>query len=179
MDAQILLPDVIRGLFLSSNLAGRFWLYWFSTFADLLITLLSMTIFYLTAKNFHPKRDGAYGRWSSPLNIAKISSMCMMTFVWCRVSIDTLILLTWQEVSPDMTTLFQQLNELFDAIALAPFLAFFYILLRAGPLIEFQLIRQPIPSDLHPSWKMIRGPVFAFGIMVILSLLVVSTKLFR
>jgi hypothetical protein len=166
----------MRVIFTGSGVSSSFWLYWLTTFMDLLLTLLSGSVFYTTLKRYLSNYK-ALGGANTPVNVSRVMFMCLTLLIFLRVSMDTVILLTWQEISSKSMFFWQQMNELFDTLAIVPFLVFFYLAIRAGPTIEFQLLRQPIPTDLHPSWKMIRGPVFAFILMVILSLLVVSSKL--
>jgi len=172
------LPDKILGVFTGSGVLSYFWLYWLSTFMDLMLTLLSLVLLYNTSKSLHKtKHISKQGIFRSPVNIWKGMLICFAATVFLRVSMDTIILLTWQEVTEKTMEFWQVMNQVFDSLAFIPFISLFYLYLRAGPVLEFQLLRQPIPTDLHPSWKMVRGPVVSLLMVVLLSLLVVSTKL--
>lgn len=106
-------PNTIQGLFIGSGIEQAYWLYWSTTFTDLLMTLLSASIFYRVAKTLRTKAHSSFGRWATPINIAKLMTMSLMAIIFLRVSMDTVILLTWQETSPSVMHFWQNMNEVF------------------------------------------------------------------
>lgn len=177
LNELISVPDRITGVFTGSGVTANFWLYWGTTLIDLMLALLSAVLFYNTTKSIILTRKSIKGGFSQPVNIYKLILLCVSSLVFLRVSIDAIILLTWKEISNEQMNFWQLVNQVFDTLAAIPFFVFFYCIIRAGPVLEFQLLRQPIPTDLLPSWKMIRQPVIALVLVVLLSFTVVSTKL--
>lgn len=167
--------NTMAGVFQGSGVTNNFFLYWISTFIDLLLTLMSAVMLYNTIKSYLSTRK--FGGLRYPVNLYKAFIMSMSALIFVRVAPDTVIQLLWKEASASVMLFLQHINQFFDAFALIPFLAGIYILIRSGPLIEFQLLRQPIPTNLWPSWVMVRRPIMAITLMVIFSMLIVSTKL--
>lgn len=162
-------------VFQGSGVTSSFWLYWISTFIDLLLTLMGSAMFYGTLKSYFTTMK--MGGLRYPVNLYKAFIMSMAALTVFRVAPDTAIQLLWKEASYNTMQVLQHVNQFFDTLAVVPFLFGIYVLIRSGPLIEFQLLRQPIPTDLWPSWKMVKRPVVSMLLIVILSMLVVSTKL--
>lgn len=167
--------NTMVGVFQGSGVTHSFWLYWLSTFGDLLLGMLSLVMFYNTLKSLIATYK--LGGLHYPINLYKSFVLCTSAVIFLRVAPDATIQLLWKEAPVTTMQFLQQLNQFFDALALIPFAIGIYILIRSGPLIEFMLLRKPIPTDLWPSWKMVRAPVISLVMMVLLSLLVVSTKL--
>ena len=167
--------NTMVGVFQGSGVTNNFFLYWISTFIDLLLTMMSAVMFYNTVKSYIATNH--LGGMRYPVNLYKAFIMSMGALVFFRVAPDTVIQLLWKEAGRGVMMFLQHVNQFFDAAAIIPFLFGIYVLIRSGPLIEFQLLRQPIPTNLWPSWKMVRRPIIAITLMVIFSLLIVSTKL--
>jgi len=167
--------NTMTGVFQGSGVTDNFFLYWLSTFIDLLLTMMSGVMLYNTTRSYIATKH--LGGLRYPVNLYKAFIMCMAALIFFRVWPDTVIQLIWKEAPTSVMLTLQHINQIFDAAALLPFLAGIYVLIRSGPLIEFQLLRQPIPTNLWPSWRMVRRPIVSMIMMVIFSLLIVSTKL--
>lgn len=167
--------NTMVGVFQGSGVTDNFFLFWISTFIDLLLTMMSAVMFYNTTKSYIATHH--LGGLRYPINLYKAFILSMAALIFARVAPDTVIQMLWKEAPTTTMIWLQHINQFMDAFAIIPFLAGIYILIRSGPLIEFQLLRQPIPTNLWPSWRMVRRPIVSMLLMIILSALIVSTKL--
>jgi hypothetical protein len=153
---------------------GNWLLYSITMFVDLLCALVAMVLIHDTVRSFIVTKRATDS--SHPINLYKYIVMCFAATLFLRSSMDAVMLVSWGEVSLATMIYLIDLDRIFDALATIPFLIFAYLVIRGGPVIEFQLLRRPIPTDLHPTWKMMRKPILSFLTILILCVVITLTK---
>lgn len=152
----------------------NWFLYSLAMFVDLLCTLIAMVTLYDVSKSWLATRKGTM--YNHPINLYKYIVACFAATLFLRSSMDAAMLLAWGEVSEEGIRTLLDFDRAFDALATIPFLIFTYLVIRGGPVIEFQLLRKPIPTDLHATWTMLKRPVLSFLTILILCVAVTLSK---
>lgn len=158
-----------------TDLVGNWFLYASSIFVELTITLVSLMFVYNTARTLW--LTSKFTRRTDPINIHKWMILTICSTIFMRASTDAVMLTVWDEITVETLLNLVALDRILTILAFIPFSAFAYLLFRAGPSIEFQLLRQPIPTDMHATWAMIKKPTIAISMIMLLSLLVTLAKI--
>lgn len=158
-----------------TDLVGNWFLYAASIFVELTITLVSAMFVYNTARTLW--LTSKFTRPTDPINIHKWMILTICSTIFMRASMDAVMLSVWDEITVSTLLTLVTADRVLTVLAFIPFTAFSYLLFRAGPSIEFQLLRQPIPTDMHATWSMIKKPTMAIGTIMLLSLLVTLAKI--
>lgn len=154
--------------------SANWFLFGSAMFVDLLSCLISLVVLYNTVKSMIATRRFTLS--TDPINMYKwIISLASLT-VLLRTSIDAALLLSWGEINFQNIMYLNNLDRAFDILSIVPLMAFVYLVLRSGPVIEFQLLRKPIPTNIYPTWRMLRKPIFSFLTIIILCIIVTVSK---
>lgn len=152
----------------------NWFLYSVAVFVDLLCTIVALVTMYDAVKSWFATRKGTM--YNHPINLYKYIVICFSSTLFLRSSMDAAMLLAWGEVSAEAIRQLLDLDRIFDALATIPFLIFAYLVIRGGPVIEFQLLRKPIPTDLHATWSMLKRPILSFLTILVLCVAVTLSK---
>lgn len=157
-----------------SAFAGNWFLFGLAMFIDLFSCLLGLLLIFNNIRSIFITRK--FTHFLDPINMYKYIILLFALTISLRTCMDATILLTWGELSFERMRDLNDLDRMFDISSIIPFLGFIYLILKGGPVIEFQLLRQPIPSDLFPTWIMLRKPVLSFVIVMILCVIITLSK---
>lgn len=158
-----------------NDLIGDPFLFASSMFIELTVVLTTLMLIYNTiGKMWHTR---SFVRYNDPIQINRWMVICFSGTLFLRAVTDAVILLTWQEVEIDTLLLMSTIDRVFSIIAMIPFIAGCYLLFRAGPSIDFQLLRQPIPTDLWSTWKALKKPFMVIAGIFSLCLIVTIAKM--
>lgn len=105
--------------------------------------------------------------WNAPITIARGVVLSLLAATLCRITPDVLQIMFWPEVMPATRATIARVDRIMDGVALFPMTFAWGLGLFGATVVEFQLIRQPIPGDLRPSWKRVRRPL-GIGIMILI-----------
>ncbi len=158
-----------------TDLVGDWFLYTASIFVELTITLVSAMFVYNTVRTLWA--TSKFTRPTDPINIHKWMILTISLTIFMRACMDAVMLTVWDEVTVGDLLNLVTADRILTVLAFIPFSAFSYLLFRAGPSIEFQLLRQPIPTDMHATWVMLKKPAMGVGLIMVLSLLVALAKI--
>lgn len=81
---------------------------------------------------------------------------------------DVLVLMAWGEAAAPANSYLARLDRFLDGGAACAFAAYLWRRLRVRPVLIYQLLREPIPLELEPTWEQLK-PKFmvAVGILVV------------
>jgi hypothetical protein len=158
-----------------TDLIGNWFLYGGSMFIELTLTLVSLMLVVNTTRAWLACRN--FTRSNDPINLNKLKTIFLAATFFLRSVTDSVMLLTWEEVSFDTFMWMVTADRVLSIIAMLPFMAATYLLFRAGPAIEFQLLRQPIPTDLNANWRMLKTPLLTLSGIFTICMLVTIAKL--
>lgn len=157
-----------------SDLVGNWFLYTMSVFMELAIVCVTAMFIYNKSKDLLKTRS--FTRRTDPINLNKWKNLCICLTLFLRAVMDAVVLIVWDEVTIGTLQSLITADRILTIISAVPFTAFAYLLFRSGPSIDFQLLRQPIPTDMNATWPMVRKPVIVLIIMVVLSFMITITK---
>lgn len=105
-----------------------------------------------------------------PVTISRLVLVLILTSVVMRTTFDVVLTMAWPEMSQDYRLFVAQLDRLMDGLSAGPFFLAWLAALLGGAMIDWQLVRQPVPIDLWPTWRHLRRPAKIGGLVVLISL---------
>jgi hypothetical protein len=103
-----------------------------------------------------------------PVTAARCVILLMLATSLMRGGPDTILYMRWPEMSPGARAAWAQINVAFDGWAFVPFTMAWLLDRLAIAVIIFQLKREPLPTDLWPTWSTLRQPAkIGFGVFVL------------
>lgn len=80
---------------------------------------------------------------------------------------DLILIMMWPELSPAAREMISVIDRRLDG-CIGPVILLAWLISRLGtPMVEYQLIRLPVPINLWPDWAALRRPVW-IGFLVLL-----------
>lgn len=107
--------------------------------------------------------------WREPLGVSRTIEAGVMLTIIMGAGPDTAVMLMWGEVADHTIQLALAFDRLCDLTCAIPFTLACWLRVRAGPVIGFQLTRQPIPMDLTPTLAMLRDKLYIAGLIGMLA----------
>lgn len=104
---------------------------------------------------------------AAPITMVRTILLCLLTATLLRIGPDAVQVMFWPEILPSTRVSIAHFDRIMDGVALFPMTFAWGLGLFGATVVEFQLIRQPIPGDLRPSWKRVRRPL-GIGIMILI-----------
>lgn len=136
-------------------------IYFFSIFGLLTILLLmSEWLWRVTWAFFdkpHPLRH--------PVTVSRMIMALMLLGVLMGVGGDVFLVVAWPELSGESRLWLTRLDKVLDGASAAPFFLAWTWGIIGGAMVEWQLVRHPIPINLWPSWRDMQRPA-AIGALV-------------
>jgi hypothetical protein len=114
-------------------------------------------------------RASGFG-WHMPVTVWRLKLLMIYSAFTIGSAPDAVILMVYGRdlhLVPDWA---RMLDRCGDGLALLPFLVAVFLSIRAAPIIEFQLTREPIPMDLWPTWQAILPQIRATFLVLIITL---------
>ena len=94
-----------------------------------------------------------------PVTAARLVILLLLVASLMRGGPDTVLYMRWPEMSPEARAAWAQINVAFDGWAFIPFSMAWLLDRLAIAVIVFQLRREPLPTDLWPTWSTLRQPL--------------------
>lgn len=104
--------------------------------------------------------------WREPVSITRMLLICLLTATLLRIVPDVLLVMLWPEIEPVTRALIARTDRVLDGLSIIPVTIAWALGLFAGATIEFQLMKQPFPADLWPTWRRVRRPL-SMGVMIL------------
>lgn len=108
-----------------------------------------------------------------PLTVERIVKLLLVIGILMGVSGDVFLLMMWPEITPETRIHLSNLDRFLDGICVVPFVLSWFISLYSQAVLNWQLVRLPIPVNLWPSLESLRRPA-AIGVLVMGISLVVT-----
>lgn len=135
----------------------------FGLFGSALLALeWAVRIFRAARLDRHPIR--------APLTIVRLILFLLLSATLLRIGGDVLLIMFWPEVSPETRAALAQLDRIMDGVSVFPMTAAWIVGLFGAAVVEFQLVKQPIPADLWPSFRRIKRPLALGGMILTIAL---------
>lgn len=106
-------------------------------------------------------------KWRDPINVNRYIIWLLLSTILVGGGPDVVVMLAYGEISPSHTALLLNLDRLMDGMTMFPVVAAILLWYRGKPVINYQLIRQPIPVDLWPKMRQML-PHIRIGVIVAL-----------
>ena len=132
-----------------------------------LICLASFS-FYQLARCWRASRQPGW-QVAGPLGLATLVIAGLMLTIFMQSVGDVAVLLLWGEIDESRAHVVMAANRLLDAASLLPFSVAGLLMVRGAPVIAFQLLRQPVPTDLLPTWAMVRKHALVVSIILFIA----------
>lgn len=140
-----------------------------------LFSLTAMSTFSLAIMGQLLTEVRTYGlQIKQPAGIARAALFCLLLTIFMGSIGDVVFLYLWNEVSPRAIGFILEADRWLDALTILPFAGFGYLLTRGRPVVLFQLLKQPIPTDLWPTWPMVRQQL---GVMTLVMFIAMGVTL--
>ena len=91
--------------------------------------------------------------WRDPIMANRYILWCFCIGVMVGATPDLVTLYAYGEVSPGTLGMLLQIDRAMDSLVMFPVIAAVGLWYRAKPVINYQLIRQPIPVELWPTFR--------------------------
>ena len=127
------------------------------TFGWALFSLTAVSAFCIAMLGQMWREASIYGlQMNAPYGVARAALGCLLTTILMGAAGDVAFLYAWGEVSPNTLRTILATDRWLDTMLAVPFFGFSAFILRGRQVITFQLIKEPIPTDLWPTWPMVR-----------------------
>lgn len=107
-----------------------------------------------------------------PITISRVLLLFLLLSIFLRVVGDVTLTMLWPEISPGERIWLAHLDRLLDGLAAAPLFIAWLTGILGGAMMDWQLIRQPIPVNLWPTWRHLRRPTIIGAWVLAISLAV-------
>lgn len=98
------------------------------------------------------------GSIKDPATALRWAFFFLLVSVLLRVLPDTVQAMTWREAEPQTRFLIAMWDKRLDFISVAPFLVAWAIAYLGGPMLLYQLRREPLPLHLWPTRRQVSRP---------------------
>jgi hypothetical protein len=109
-------------------------------------------------------------QWRDPINVNRYVIWLLLSTILVGGGPDVIVMLAYGEVSNETTGLILQFDRIMDGLTMFPVVAAILLWYRAKPVINYQLIRQPIPVDLWPKLRKMGPNIRIGGVVALIAL---------
>lgn len=103
-----------------------------------------------------------------PSTSARVALILLLVGGLIRSGPDMILLVAWADLSPSGRFQMALWDNWLDSVSFVPLSLAWLIFWLGGPMIIYQLERQPIPLHLWPTWDKLRRPVkIGVGVFVL------------
>lgn len=93
-----------------------------------------------------------------PITISRTVLALLLASVLMRVTCDVVLTLAWPELSAEQRLSWAWTDRLMDGLSAGPTALAWLVAVLGGPMVDWQLMRRPVPINLWPSWRQVRRP---------------------
>ncbi len=126
-------------------------LFALALFALIWVTAISIALLWKSASDVRARPTP----WHEPLGVSRLIEAGWLMTIVMGAGPDVLVMLAWGEVSDWFIQNLLAVDKAFDLLCAVPFTFACWLRVRAGAVIGYQLIRQPIPMELMPTLAML------------------------
>lgn len=105
-----------------------------------------------------------------PVTVSRLMTLFLLVGIAIRIHPDVLWMMAWNDLGPDERQLLAQYDRLSDGIAVIPMIMAWMTSVVGAAMVDWQLVRLPIPVDLWPTRAQFRRAFIAVGLMLVISL---------
>lgn len=151
---------------------GHRWLYATALAGLLAITSLALNVLIEDLRFMSSIR----GRWREPAKLSSVVESLFLLTIVMGFAPDAIVLLAWGDPSAPSAAHVVEIDRFFDFLCVVPFLTGWILRARIQPVAQFQLMRQPIRTDLALTWPLLRPKLVMLLMVVGLSVGVAFAK---
>lgn len=111
-------------------------------------------------------------RLLDPLTVERVVKLLLIIGILMGVGGDVFLLMLWPEVLPHTRAFLANLDRFLDGLCVVPFVLSWFISLFSQAMMNWQLVRLPIPVNLWPNWESLRRPAVIGALVMGISLAV-------
>lgn len=145
---------------------GDRWAYAFSVFGLLGSCLLALEWGWRIVIRLIDERRP----FREPVTVARLAMLGVLIATLCRISPDVFLVMSWPEISPHTRATVALVDRLMDGVSVIPMTFSWAIALFGGAMIEYQLVKKPVPANLWPTWRRMRRPLSMGALILIIAL---------
>lgn len=112
----------------------------------------------------------------TPLTAVRVLLISMLSAVIIRVGPDVVLFGAWQDMTPAMRWQVSVTDKMLDVFAFLPFSFAWLISYLGGPIIFYQLEREPLPLHLLPTLKQLARPLKIAAAVLFISAVLVFAR---
>ena len=127
--------------------------------ASLLIAEWLWRTIWLMIERPHPYRH--------PISAVRLIWALFLISSLMRIVPDALLVVLWPDIEPATRYALSRANRLFDGFSIAPLAIAWVASIISAEVVDFQLVRRPLPVNLWPSWARLRRPI-GIGVMLVI-----------
>lgn len=142
--------------------------YGFALFSLLFTCAMVATALYGSIHNALQQRK--FSGWRDPININRYIIWQLLLGILIGAFPDAVVMLTWGEVSYTSSMRIAEVDRFMDGMVMFPIVSALILWYRAKPVINYQLIIQPLPIDLWPRWRQMLPQIRIAAICAFISL---------
>ena len=115
-------------------------------------------------------------RWKEPAKLSTTVEILLLLTIVMGFAPDAILLLAWGDPSAPSAASMSSLDRTLDFLCIIPFVSAWLLRARGQRVVQYQLMRFPIPSDLTPSWGLLRPKIVMLFVVFALSVGVALAK---
>jgi hypothetical protein len=148
-----------RFLFSTGDLPPQFegqpFVFLLTVFALLLITLLGAEWLWRLSWSIGERPV----HWKSPASALRWLLIFLLLSVVMRVGPNVVQLMSWSVSTPAQRLALYRVDNLLDGLSFIPFALGWLVAFLGGPMITFQLAKEPLPLHLWPTFQQMKRPL--------------------
>lgn len=137
------------------SLYGRPLLQTITLFSLMLVTLLSLEWSWRLIWSFFEAPSPA----KHPVQSLRVMLLLLLIGMLVRIVPDLVLMMSWHDIPPASREALAVLDKRLDSFSFLPFSMAWLISYLGGPMIFYQLQRQPIPLHLIPTRQQMKRPI--------------------
>lgn len=139
----------------------------FALFSLLFTCAILCTALYGSMHNAWVARK--YSSWRDPINMNRYIIWLMIIAILMGAAPDVIFLLMWGEVTEVTAWRLAEFDRFCDGLVMFPIVGAMFLWYRAKPVINYQLIRVPLPIDLWPKWTQMAPQIRVAALVAFIS----------
>lgn len=139
--------------------------YIFSIFGQFGVTMLALGWLWLLVTDLFEDPH----RIKDPITVSRVIWILVLGGIVMRMAPDTALTMLWPEIQAPARASLAYWGRILDGLSYPIFFAAWLLERFSKNIINAQLIRQPIPVDLWPTWRRVRRPVLIIALITAVS----------
>jgi hypothetical protein len=154
------------------SLVGVQLLYLAVLWSLLMITLLALEWLWRTAWGLIEDRQAI----KHPVTAVRVGTIFLLVSVLMRIGPDVVLFASWPDLSPAWRYWISVFDKQLETVSFFPFSLAWLCSHLGGPMVLYQLRRDPIPLNLWPTWQQFKRPLKIGGGVTALAFVLVYAR---